>query len=122
MPSVVTRMFAGLRSLWITRFWCAYCTAEQIERKRRSRSRMPRPWLSQYSPSGLPWMYSMTKYDRPSSVVPPSNSFAMFGWSSAARICLSLRNRATISAESIPLRMTLIATCLRNSWSARAAR
>src|SRR5437763_10358791 len=37
-PSLVTKIFDGLRSRWITRFWCAYCTAEQTVRKSLSRS------------------------------------------------------------------------------------
>ena len=38
-PSAVTRMLPGFRSRWTTRCWWAYCTAAQISRKRRSRSR-----------------------------------------------------------------------------------
>ena len=37
----------------------------------------------------------MTKYGRPPSVVPPSNTLAMFGWSIRARACRSASNRAT---------------------------
>jgi hypothetical protein len=37
VPSRVTKMFPGFRSRCTTRFWCAYWTAAQTSRKRRSR-------------------------------------------------------------------------------------
>ena len=37
LPSLPTRMFDGLRSRWMTRCWCACCTASQTSRKSRSR-------------------------------------------------------------------------------------
>ena len=36
-PAAVTRMLAGFRSRWTSRFWWAYWTAAQIRRKRSRR-------------------------------------------------------------------------------------
>ena len=44
--------------------------------------------------SGSPSTYSIAKYGRPSSAMPPSSRRAMFGCSSRARICRSRRKRA----------------------------
>ena len=48
-PPAVTRMLAGLRSRWTSRFWWAYWTAAQIRRKRSSRWSTASRWRSQYS-------------------------------------------------------------------------
>ena len=62
---------------------------------------------AQYSSIGVPSTYSITRYGRPSAVVPPSSRRAMFGCSSAARICRSCRKRCTSVS---PPRTSLIAT------------
>ncbi len=46
-----------------------------------------------------------------SSVVPPSKTRAMFGWSISASACRSASNRASTASESIPILISLSATC-----------
>src|SRR5437588_596274 len=52
----------------------------------------------------------MTKYGRPCSVVPPSRTLAMFGWSISASACRSASNRAKTCRLSIPALMSFRAT------------
>ena len=85
---------------------------------RRCRARA----TSAYSTSGAPSTNSITRYGRPSGVVPPSSSRAMFGWSRPARICRSVRKRRTMESVSIPRFRTLRATRLWNASSSRTAR
>ena len=42
-PSSVTRMFCGLMSRWMTRFWWAEFTARQTSMKSRKRDAISRP-------------------------------------------------------------------------------
>ena len=71
---------------------------------------------------GRPSTYSMTKYGRPSGVVPPSSSRAMFGWVRFARICRSCWNRRITASVSRPCLTSLTATSCWYSWSSRLAR
>ena len=59
--------------------------------------RCERCWVSQCSVIGTPATYSMTKYGRPSGVLPPSKTRAMAGWSIIASAWRSDSNRATTS-------------------------
>ena len=77
----------------------ACCTAWQTERNRSSRSRAVSCCWSQYSMIGMPLTSSMTKYGRPLSVVPASNTRAMLGWSISARACRSASKRAMTSRD-----------------------
>src|SRR5579862_111671 len=60
-PSWVTRMLPGLISRWMTRRWCAYCTAEQTCTNNRRRSETFNWWASQYSSIGVPSISSITR-------------------------------------------------------------
>ena len=68
---------------------------------------------SQNSVIGSPLTSSITKYGRPESVAPASNTLAMFGWSMIARACRSASNRASTWRLSIPGLMTFSATLRR---------
>ena len=62
LPSaIVTRMFDGFRSRWITPFWCACCTAWQTCGTVRA-AFGGEPVVSQNSVSGMPRTSSITKY------------------------------------------------------------
>ena len=57
----------------------ACCTASQTVMKSFSRSSMPNRSRSQNLVIGSPLTYSITKYGRPSEVVPPSKTRAIDG-------------------------------------------
>ena len=61
----ITSTFDGLRSRWITPFWCACWTARQTARNNASRSLVVIRLRSQYWVMGAPSMYSITKYGPP---------------------------------------------------------
>ena len=108
-----TRMLLGFRSRWMTPLVWACWTAWQTGTKSARRSAMLRRASSQYWVKGTPLTYSMTKKGRPLSVVPPSSTLAMFGWSIRARACRSASNRARTVLESIPALMSFRATLRR---------
>jgi Fe-S-cluster-containing dehydrogenase component len=66
-------------------FWWACWTASQVWRNSRSRRSTERAWRSANAVMGSPSTYSMTKYGRPSSVMPASRMRAMWGWLGAQR-------------------------------------
>ena len=66
--------------------------------------------LSQYSVIGTPLTSSITKYGRPLSVAPPSNTRDMLGWSISANAWRSASKRATTAWVSIPGLMIFNAT------------
>src|SRR4029450_12340871 len=66
---------------------------EQLQALARRRPRVSM-FSSQYVVMGTPLTNSMTKYGRPDSVVPPSRTLAMFGWSIKANACRSASKRA----------------------------
>ncbi|OHE79235.1 MAG: hypothetical protein A2X76_09180 [Lysobacterales bacterium GWF1_69_6] len=74
-----TRMLPGLRSRWITPFWCACCTPSQTRMKSSRRSRSGSDCCSQKLVSGLPSMNSIAKKGKPSGVAPASYTWAMAG-------------------------------------------
>ena len=71
---------------------------------------------------GTPLTSSMTKYGRPVSVAPASNTLAMFGWSIIASACRSASNRAMTSLVSMPGLMIFSATRRRTGSAARPSR
>ncbi|MEZ6317500.1 MAG: hypothetical protein R3B49_01920 [Phycisphaerales bacterium] len=76
-PSAPTRMFPGLRSRCTIRRECAYATASAISRK--SVIRPSSGSRSAAAVTVVPSTYSITKYGRPSGVVPPSIRRAIRG-------------------------------------------
>ena len=70
---------------------------------------------------GTPGKYSMTKYGRPSGVVPPSNTLAMAGWSISASAWRSDSKRATTCLLSMPALMIFSATRRRTGSSCSAS-
>jgi hypothetical protein len=109
-PEYATRMFEGLRSRWITPFWCACWTASHTSMNSPMRSSIDRRLRSQCLVIGAPWTYSMTKYGSPRSVVPASKTRATLGWSMSANAWRSASKRATTCLESIPGLMIFSAT------------
>ena len=116
-------MFAGLRSRWMTPFWCPWCTAAQTCAKSFARPRAssfrPRAYSVIVRALG---MYSIAKYGtrpEPPSQVPASYTVAMDGWCIRPRICDSYSNRRSADGEAMPSFSTLSAT-VRRGWSWRA--
>ena len=107
---VATRTFGGFRSRWMIPLVWACCTAWQTDTNSSRRPRMPRRAASQCCVMGRPSTYSMTKKGRPSSVVPPSRTLAMFGWSIRASAWRSASSRARTLREPIPARTSFTAT------------
>ena len=106
----VTSTFDGLRSRWITPFWCACCTAWHTAVNSSRRWRTESLCASQNSLIGSPRTSSIAKYGCPVSVVPALSTFAMPGWFMRASVCRSASKRAITSLESSPARTTLSAT------------
>src|SRR6516165_7260755 len=75
-----------------------------------SRWRGVRWCSSQYRVIGTPLTRSMTKYGRPSGVVPASSTRAMLAWSIRASAWRSASKRAMTCRESIPALMSFTAT------------
>ena len=92
-------------------FWWACCTAWQTATNNSSRARTGSRLRSQYSVIGSPWTSSITKNGWPASVVPPSKTRAMLGWSIKASACRSASNRASTARESMPILISFSATC-----------
>ena len=99
-------MFCGFKSRWMIRLECAYCTASQIFRNRRSRAARSNAHASRYSISGAPSTYSITKFGLSPSPALASSRRAIFGCFSRARISFSIKKRRNklLSPRRGPLR------------------
>ena len=110
-PSLTaTSTLDGLMSRWMIAFWWAWCSPSQTCASSSSRSRVVRWCRSQYSVIGIPRTYSITKYGRPSSIVPASSARAMLRWSIIASALRSDSKRARTASVSRPGRMSFSAT------------
>jgi hypothetical protein len=101
---------------------CACATAAQTGRNSPSVARSDSACADACCVMGWPSSSSITKYDWPSGVMPPSSSRAIFGCCRSERICRSRANCAASASEAKPRRISLTATLWSNTPSSRSAR